>query len=213
MVRFSDANRLWRSDHCIHIMDPTIERADMGIISAVVLLAAAAAGAPQPQGNTASASIRQDYRTVRGYVLRSAEKMPADKYTFRPTPEVRTFAQQIAHIADDQYNLCAPARGDTRPAAYQAIERSTSTKPALIDALTKAFAYCDAAYDALTDASGAEPASNTDRTRFGMLNWNLWHTWEHYGNIVVYLRINNLVPPSSEPQQSKGADPAARRGP
>jgi len=176
----------------------------MGITSAVVMFAAAAAAAPQPQAATASASIRQDYRTVRDYVLRSAEKMPAEKYEFRPTPEVRTFAQQIAHIADDQYNLCAPARGETRQAAYQAIEQSISTKPALIDALTKAFAYCDAAYDALTDASGAEQTSNKNRTRFGMLNWNLWHTWEHYGNIVVYLRINKLVPPSSEPQSPKG---------
>lgn len=167
---------------------------------AVALLAVAAAGAPQTQSAaSASASIRQDYRTVRGYVLRAAEKMPADKYSFRPTPDVRTFAQQIAHIADDQYNLCAPARGETRQAAYQAIELSTSTKPALIDALTKAFEYCDVAYDALTDASGTEPTSSKSRTRFGMLNWNLWHTWEHYGNIVVYLRINHLVPPSSEP--------------
>jgi hypothetical protein len=52
----------------------------------------------------------------------------------------------------------------------------------------------------LTDASGAEivPWNNTGRTRFAMLNWNLWHTWEHYGNVVVYLRVKGLVPPSSE---------------
>lgn len=57
-----------------------------------------------------------------------------------------------------------------------------------------------AAYDALTDASGAEVVKfgGMSRTRFAMLNWNLWHTWEHYGNVVVYLRMKGLVPPSSE---------------
>jgi uncharacterized damage-inducible protein DinB len=142
--------------------------------------------------------VRTDYRMVRDYVVRSAEKMPESEYGFRPTPEVRTFAQQIAHIADDQYNLCAPARGEKRQAAYTAIESSLSKKADLVTALKDAFGYCDVAYDALTDASGAQPALDRDRNRFSMLNWNLWHTWEHYGNIVVYLRLKGLVPPSSE---------------
>ena len=144
-----------------------------------------------------SAEVKQDYRSVRDLVIRSAEKMPEDKYGFRPTPDVRTFAQQIAHVADDQYNLCAPARGETRKAAYRAIENSLSHKAELVAALRDAFAYCDAAYDRLTAENGKQDAGG-QRTRFGMLNWNLWHTWEHYGNIVVYLRLNGLVPPSSE---------------
>lgn len=168
-------------------------------------IAAIAVLATLSQAGPMSTSLGQDYRTVRDYVLRSAEKMPAEKYSFRPTPEVRTFAQQIAHIADDQYNLCAPARNEKRQAAYRAIETSLSTKTELIAALKDAFSYCDAAYDALTDTSGTAPALGNDRTRFGMLNWNLWHTWEHYGNIVVYLRLNHLVPPSSEPSPPKRA--------
>ena len=69
--------------------------------------------------------------------------------------------------------------------------------------LKTAFAYCDGAYDALTDASGAEmiASGKQGRTKFGMLNWNLWHTWEHYGNVVVYLRMKGLVPPSSQRMQ------------
>jgi len=149
-----------------------------------------------------TADVRTDYRRVRDYFVRAAEKMAAADYAFRPTPEVRTFAQQVAHVADDQYNLCAPARGEARKAAYTAIEDSLSTKAELIPALEKAFAYCDAAYDALTDASGTEPSLGRDRSRFSMLNWNLWHTWEHYGNIVVYLRMKGLVPPSSEKSQA-----------
>ena len=149
-----------------------------------------------------TADVRTDYRRIRDYFIRAAEKMAADDYAFRPTPEVRTFAQQIAHGADDQYNLCAPARGERRSAAYTAIEDSLSKKAELVPALEAAFAYCDAAYDALTDASGTAPSLGRDRNTFSMLNWNLWHTWEHYGNIVVYLRMKGLVPPSSEKSQT-----------
>jgi len=150
------------------------------------------------QDKSLSADVRTDYQTVRDYFVRAAEKMPEADYAFRPTPEVRTFGQQVAHVADDQYNLCAPAKGETRKAAYQEIEHTLSAKGDLVAALKQAFAYCDGAYNALTDASGTQLVGG-GKTRFAMLNWNMWHTWEHYGNIVVYLRIKGLVPPSSEP--------------
>jgi uncharacterized damage-inducible protein DinB len=156
------------------------------------------------QSNPLSSEVRRDYQGVRNFFIRAAEKMPETGYGFRPSPDVRTFAQQIAHVADDQYNLCAPAKGETRKAAYTAIEDTLTQKTELIAALKDAFAYCDAAYDALTDANGAVPVqSGKERTRFGMLNWNLWHTWEHYGNVVVYLRMKGLVPPSSEKMRMK----------
>jgi uncharacterized damage-inducible protein DinB len=152
------------------------------------------------QSNPLSTDVRKDYMAVRDYFIRAAEQMPAPDYGFKPSPAVRSFGQQVAHVADDQYNLCAPARGETRKAAYREIENTLSTKAELVAALKAAFAYCDGAYDALTDVSGAEVAtSGNGKTRFAMLNWNLWHTWEHYGNIVVYLRIKGLVPPSSAP--------------
>ena len=159
-----------------------------------------------------TADVRTDYQRIRDYFIRAAEKMAAADYAFRPTPEVRTFAQQVAHVADDQYNLCAPARGETRKAAYTAIEDSLSTKAELVPALKAAFAYCDAAYGALTDATGVEPSLGKDRNRFSMLNWNLWHTWEHYGNVVVYLRMKGLVPPSSEKSPAASTGDALASG-
>ncbi len=171
-------------------------------LAIALTFAAAWGGAARAQDSPLSAEVRADYRTIRDYFIRAAEKMPDSLYPFRPTPAVRSFAQQVAHVADDQYNLCAPAKGESRQAAYRAIETSLSTKAQLVPALRAAFAYCDAAYDSLTDAGGtAQAMGNQRRTRFGMLNWNLWHTWEHYGNVVVYLRMNGLVPPSSEPMQ------------
>lgn len=169
--------------------------------SVIVLIAILGFGmVVQAQSNPLSAELKADYTTVKDYFIRSAEKMPDAAYSFRPTPEVRTFGQLVAHVADDQYNLCAPAKGEVRHAAYSEIERTLTTKSDLLAALKKAFAYCDTAYDSLTDASATDIVKfgNSDKSRFEMLNWNIWHTWEHYGNAVVYLRLNHLVPPSSE---------------
>jgi uncharacterized damage-inducible protein DinB len=156
------------------------------------------------QNNPVSTDLRNDFKGIKGFFIRAAEKMPEASYSFRPSPDVRTFGQVVAHVADDQYNLCAPAKGETRKAAYTAIEDTLSKKAELVTALKEAFAYCDGAYNALTDASaGDQTKSDKGRSKFGTLNWNLWHTWEHYGNIVVYLRMNGLVPPTSERSQGK----------
>ena len=171
----------------------------------LVCLMSVASSPLHAQSSPLSAGLKRDYQSIRDYFIRAAEKMPEENYGFKPSPDVRSFAQQVAHVADDQYNLCAPAKGETRKAAYTAIESSLSKKAELVAALKEAFAYCDGAYDALTDASGAElvKGMKMGRTRFDMLNWNLWHTWEHYGNVVVYLRMKGLVPPTSEKMQMK----------
>src|SRR5580765_1366754 len=109
-------------------------------------------GAPlNAQGNPLTVDLKKDYKSVRDYFIRAAEKMPEADYGFKPSPDVRSFGQQVAHVADDQYNLCAPARGETRKAAYTEIESTLSKKADLLAALKEAFVYCDGAYDALTD--------------------------------------------------------------
>lgn len=152
-----------------------------------------------------SADVRNDYQSVRNYFIRAAEKMPEENYAFKPSPDVRSFGEQVAHVADDQYNLCSPAKGEKRKEAYQHIEQTLTKKADLVAALKNAFAYCDGAYDSLTDTSGTEKVmfGGSQTSRFEVLNWNLWHTWEHYGNVVVYLRIKGLVPPTSESMQMK----------
>lgn len=168
--------------------------------SAIVITILLCGEALQAQSNHISADLKADYTTVKDYFIHSAEKMPEADYSFKPTPEVRSFGQLVAHVADDQYNLCSPAKGEIRHAAYSELEHTLTTKSDLVPALKKAFAYCDGAYDALTDASAGDIVkfNQRDKTRFAMLNWNTWHTWEHYGNAVVYLRLKGLVPPSSE---------------
>lgn len=173
----------------------------MNRLSWMMLAVTLACGpALRAQSNRLSADAKADYASVRDYFIRSAEEMPEAGYGFKPAPDVRTFGQIVAHVADDQYNLCAPVKGETRQAAYSELENTLSAKSDLVAALKKAFAYCDGAYDALTDASAADIVKfyKLSRPKLSMLNWNTWHTWEHYGNIVVYMRIKGLVPPSSQ---------------
>ncbi|HEV2690906.1 MAG TPA: DinB family protein [Bryobacteraceae bacterium] len=166
---------------------------------ALLGLALALAGISRAQSNPVLADARADYRSVRDLVIKSAERMPEESFGFKPTPLVRSFGQIIAHIADDQYNLCAPVKNETRQASYTEIEETFTAKADLLAALKKAFVYCDGAYDSITDASSTELVKfgKGQRPKLSMLNWNTWHTWEHYGNLVVYLRIKGLVPPSS----------------
>jgi hypothetical protein len=174
----------------------------LSIPSWTILGVTALAGLLPAQENPISADIRRDYRGIRDIIIRAAEKMPEAKYGFRPSPDVRSFGQQIAHVADDQFNLCAPAKGEVRKDPYTHFEDTLTSKADLVAALKQGFAYCDTAYDAMTDAGGSQLSNSAKgRSRLSMLNWNLWHTWEHYGNIVVYLRMNGIVPPTSEPRK------------
>ncbi|MFN0172466.1 MAG: DinB family protein [Bryobacteraceae bacterium] len=148
--------------------------------------------------NPQSDDVRSVFGNVKKYALASAEKMPEEHYGFQPTPDVRTFAALLGHIADSNYSLCASAKPTRRPEAQ--VEKSMKTKQELIQGLKDAFAFCDAAYNALTDANGAEMVKlfGRDRTRAGALNFNNAHSYEHYGNLVTYMRMKGLVPPSSE---------------
>ncbi|MGA3188861.1 MAG: DinB family protein [Bryobacteraceae bacterium] len=139
------------------------------------------------------------YGAVKGYILKSAEKMPEANYSFKPSPEVRNFGAILGHLADDQYFFCSAAKGEKKDTK---IEKEVTSKAALIEELKKAFAYCDSAYDGLSDAKSGTimKFGGGQRSLSGILNFNVAHDFEHYGNIITYLRIKGLIPPSSEKQ-------------
>jgi uncharacterized damage-inducible protein DinB len=164
-----------------------------------VFLAMSAALSAQ-DANPLSADVRAAYSDVKTNILRSAEKMPEENYAFRPAPRVRTFGQILGHIAQEQYlYFCAPIKGEQKSVD---IERTKTTKADLIAALKDSFAYCDAVYDKMTDA-GATSIVNTGgshSTKLRLLWMNVVHDESHYGNLVTYLRIKGIVPPSTEGQ-------------
>lgn len=151
---------------------------------------------------TMSGSAKFTYETIKGYILKSAEKMPADQFGFRPTPEVRPFGQILAHVADGNYLLCSPALNEPNPngSAMDKIEKEQLTREALLVRLKTSFDYCDKAYAGFTDANAAElvPFMTSKRPRAAALWFHISHAFEHYGNLVTYLRLKGLVPPSSE---------------
>jgi uncharacterized damage-inducible protein DinB len=151
------------------------------------------------QDNPFSAFNKRAYGQMKTWLLASAEKMPAENYSFKPTDAVRSFGQVVGHVADAQYLFCSVALGEKNPAPK--IEQTKTSKADLIAALKDAFAYCDKAYDGMTDASATQMVKlfGGDMPKPVVLTVNDMHASEHYGNLVVYLRLKDIVPPSSEP--------------
>ena len=137
---------------------------------------------------------------VTSWIERAADKMPEEEYALKPDPASRSFGQILGHIADANYLFCSSVLGENNPAP--GIEKNKTSKADLTSALHDAFAYCQRAYDALTDANAQDlvKAFGQERNKLGVLWFNASHNLEHYGNLVVYMRLKGIVPPSSEPK-------------
>lgn len=169
-----------------------------GFAFVLIVVASCAVLAAQEGSNPLITTSKATYTSIKDNVLRSAEKVPEEDYAFRPAPEVRTFGQLLGHIADAQYLFCGAVRNGK--GERKGIEKTATTKAALVEALKEAFAYCDATYSKLTDANAAQMTTLFGRqlTKLGVMDFNTAHTDEHYGNLVTYMRMKNIVPPSSE---------------
>jgi uncharacterized damage-inducible protein DinB len=167
----------------------------------ICLLAPAAVA--MADGNPISAHTKGVYGGLKKILLRAAEKVPQEDYNFKPTEAVRSYGQIIGHLADSQYNFCSVALGEKAPALN--IEKTKTSKADLIAALKDSFTYCDKAYDGMTDASGSQMVKfmGGDTPKLGVLMINGMHSTEHYGNLVTYMRLKNIVPPTSDPEFMK----------
>lgn len=176
-------------------------------------LAASAAmvfGADAPQagmGKVLDGQLRSAEREIVGL----AEAMPADKYNFRPTDgefkNVRSFSQQMTHIAAVLYGTSAGALGEKNPSEMGKDENgpaSINDKAAAVKYLKDAFAYAHKAAMAVTQANSMDmlqsPFGNSKSPRIDMVTMLMWHSYDHYGQAVVYARMNGIVPPASRGQ-------------
>jgi uncharacterized damage-inducible protein DinB len=167
----------------------------------LVSLAAPAFGqSAAAPANAGVAAVRSMWEGQSGYLLRAAEQMPEADYAFKPVATVRSFGQLIGHVAGSQNAICAMALGEPEKAEDE-IEKSMTTKAQLVAALRASSEYCRRAY-AQSDADAAREATvfGDKQTRMFALALNATHDGEHYGNIVTYLRIKGMVPPSSQPR-------------
>jgi uncharacterized damage-inducible protein DinB len=165
-------------------------------LTLVVTLPASAQGAGST-GNSAVSTARMLWEPIIGYITTAAEDLPEATYSYQPTPEVRSFGQLIGHVAGAQYLFCAAALGEP-PREEDAVEKTRKTKAELVAALKASTQYCARAY-AQTDQAAQQKTKlfGQERTRLFVLGQNATHDSEHYGNIVTYLRLNKMVPPST----------------
>lgn len=157
--------------------------------------------AQQPSAKTdpGIAALDAQWRQVTRFITRAAEQLSPEDYAYRPVATVRTFGQLIGHVAGAQFAMCAAALGD-KPRGEDDIEKSVTTKGDLVAALKQSTEYCNKAYA----QSAASAATITDLygdkvPRMNALALNAVHNGEHYGNIITYMRMKGLVPPSSQP--------------
>lgn len=142
------------------------------------------------------ATSKPFFDTMKDVLTRSAELMPEAEYAFKPVATVRTYGQILGHLANENYDFCAAAKGEQNPNSVDF--EKVAGKAEVVVGLKAAFAYCDAAYT-ISDGQGAEETTlfGQKMTKLRVLIFNAMHDGEHYGNIVTYLRIKGLVPPSS----------------
>jgi len=136
-----------------------------------------------PPASDAAAALRKQFGLVSGWISKSAEVVPADKYSYQPTKDVRSFGQIVAHVADALVYYCALGAGKKVQWA-DAIEKGATDKATLTPKLKQALDGCTAAYAAA--GGDADP-----------LTENLAHSNLHYGNLITYMRLMGIVPPSS----------------
>ena len=154
-------------------------------LTVAITLAAAATALADEAGNTKA--LGSAWNRVKRLNTASAQAMPEANYAFKPTPEVRSFGQIIGHLANEHFMVCSEVKGEANPQKAVDFEKKT-TKADLVKALADSYTYCD----------GVAPK---DDKGFANLLGNLTHDSEHYGNLVTYMRMKGIVPPSSQPSR------------
>jgi len=150
------------------------------------------------QAKTAWTDMATRQTQIAGNLKKSAEKMPAESWDFKPSHDVMSFSAFLSHLADANYMFCSMALGEKNPSP--GVAKTMKGKDQISAALGEALAYCDKAYAALNNTMANETIKmfGQDVTKAGALQLNTAHNFEHYGNLVTYLRIRGFVPPSSE---------------
>lgn len=164
--------------------------------AALFCLSLAGGCALQAQTNPLIAENKAAYNNVKNNLLKAAEKMPEDAYSFKPTPEMQSWAQRIAHIAN-QIGTCSGLTGERKTSDAN----NKTAKADLVAALKASFDACDTAWESMNDKSAMEMVAGrggTQRSKLGVLIGNTTHDVEMYGYLSVYMRLKGVVPPSSD---------------
>jgi len=166
-------------------------------LCAAFLLAAASPAAAQ--SSTLNRELLKDWREMKTTMIKLASEMPADKYSFKATPQERDFGQQVVHVAAANVMNLNFLRGKATPPV---IDRRATSKAEAIKAMADSFDYGDALIEEQTDKSMMEIVQTNaflgPSSRARVIYFLLGHSWDIYGQMVVYLRLNGGTPPASQ---------------
>jgi uncharacterized damage-inducible protein DinB len=166
----------------------------MVFVAALASVANAQQGMPNPimASNPLTTTLSIFRSNMQDKIMKSADAMPESKYSYRPTKEVRSFAEIVTHLADISYVLCSNVKGEPTPGTGSA----KGSKTEIMAYLKGAFDYCDGVYSGFTDGHLNDPADffGFRTNKMFILTQAGNHDALHYGNLVTYLRLNGLVP-------------------
>jgi uncharacterized damage-inducible protein DinB len=156
-----------------------------------------------------AAVARNMHATIRRDLAEAAALMTDADYSFRPTDATRTVGQLVGHVASANFFFWSQAAGEPMPT--QTNFEAQADRSTVLKGLQDSLAYCDKVYGATTDATynqqvkmgGPPGAPPTVTVRGAVLQFNTAHNNEHYGNLVVYMRLRGKVPPSTARTQSR----------
>jgi uncharacterized damage-inducible protein DinB len=169
-------------------------------IHALTLMGALLGAAALHAQNPLSADLKNSYTGIEGTLIKAADEMSEADYSFKASPTERTYGEIVGHIAEVQWALCGNAKGERK----KSDAGTKTTKADLVAALKASFDYCDGVYNSMVDADAATKVTMfgpMKASKLAVLNFNIAHDNEMYGQMVVYLRIRGLVPPSSQGRQ------------
>jgi DinB family protein len=168
-----------------------------------VLLAAGASKAQEgsaPVANPVSSTVKAQMTRYAKNMVAAADLMPADKFSFKPTPEMNTFGHLTMHIAQSNNFLCSKISGTAAP-DVKLID--TDAKDKLVAALKASFEYCATALTSVDDSKLGDPLTlfgNRPATRAAALIALSDDWYDHYGAQAIYLRLNGILPPTAQPK-------------
>ena len=169
----------------------------------VMMTLAVPAAAQQNPPSPFPTYLQGQYANLKKFIMGSAEKMPAEHFSFRPSPDVRTYAELFGHTMQAQFGYCSTVKGVANPTAGKELEKIVTDKAGVIQMVKDAFEYCDEPFAKLTNENALEmitagtPPYQRQIARANQLTMLVVHGNEHYGNLVTYMRIKGIVPPSS----------------
>lgn len=170
------------------------------LVALALFLPGQAAGAVPETTSPYLTEIKQYYyEAVKRNVSAMADRMPEEHFSYKPVPEVRSFGESVAHVADAQARNCNLVSG----AGSKTLDADKKkTKAELLGVLKESFAICDAAFAALTDASAREMVkpgpSGFQLSKLSLLVSMISHSNEQHGYMAMYLRLKGIVPPATE---------------